>query len=82
MANFESGVAGYVNAEAVVRVSFPVDFKGREDVNCYQCPYFRRNYQTCGLNGAICEYPQKYIGSKCPLVFTGGADETRKEDEI
>jgi len=67
MANFDSGVAEYIHANAEVTVHFPVDGRGNADVCCYQCKYFRRNYQTCGLNGAICEYPQKYVGSECPL---------------
>jgi hypothetical protein len=69
MAEFESGVKGYVIGEATVTVKFPIDWHGNEDVNCYQCYYFRRNYQTCGLNGEICQYPSKYIGASCPLKF-------------
>ena len=41
--NFDSGVADYVRAYAVVRVNFPIDYKGNADVNCYQCPFFRRS---------------------------------------
>lgn len=67
MANFDSGVYGYIFAEATVHVAFPVDKYGRSSVNCNQCWFFRRNYQTCGLNGAICQYPQKYVGDQCPL---------------
>ena len=58
MANFDSGVADYVRAYAVVRVGFPIDHKGNADVNCYQCPFFRRSYST---------YPSKYVGDNCPL---------------
>lgn len=65
----ESGVSGYINGYATVEVHFPVDLKGNADVNCRQCWYFRRTYSTCGLNGEVCEYPDKYIGSKCPLKF-------------
>ena len=53
--NFDSGVADYVRAYAVVRVAFPIDYKGNADVNCYQCPFFRRSYSTCGLNGSVCQ---------------------------
>lgn len=67
MANFESGVSRYIHAYATVHVGFPVDLKGNPDVSCSQCYYFRKNYKTCGLNGEICEYPQNYIGSHCPL---------------
>lgn len=69
MGDFESGVASYIHARAVVDVFFPVDKRGVEDVCCYQCYYFRRNYQTCGLNGEICQYPSRYVGSNCPLKF-------------
>lgn len=68
MANFDSGVKRYIKARAVVEVSFPVDYKDNADVSCHQCIYFRRTYQTCGLNGYICEYPSKHVGSACPLV--------------
>ena len=67
MADFESGVFGYVTGEATVTVNFPVDKRGVADVSCNQCDYFRRNYRKCGINGAICEYPDKYVGSRCPL---------------
>ena len=64
---FDSGVANYVRAYAVVRVNFPIDYTGKAAVNCYQCPFFRRSYSTCGLNGSICQYPQRYVGDNCPL---------------
>ena len=62
--DFDSG-------EATVDVFFPVDKRGAADVCCYQCWYFRRNYQTCGLNGEICQYPSKFVGSMCPLKLEG-----------
>lgn len=68
MANFDSGVKEYIVAEATVKVFFPVNFQDRADVSCYQCQYFRRSNQMCGLNGHICEYPQKHVGSHCPLI--------------
>ena len=64
---FQSGVSRYVVGTATVRVTFPVDLKGNEDISCRQCFFFRRNYATCGLNGCVCEYPEKYVGSNCPL---------------
>lgn len=67
MANFESGVSGYIYGEATVKVAFPVDHKGNPDISCFQCRFFRRNYQTCGLNGEICQYPNKFVGGYCPL---------------
>ena len=67
MAAFDSGVKEYVHAQATVDVFFPVDFRGYADISCNQCFFFRRNYQTCGLNGEVCQYPQKYVGGSCPL---------------
>lgn len=67
MANFESGVAGYVIGTATVRVFFPVDQKGNAEVCCRQCRFFRKTSCTCGLNGAVCYYPDKYVGDQCPL---------------
>ena len=79
MANFDSGVKSYIRAKATVEVSFPVDFRDNADISCYQCYYFRRNYQTCGLNGQICEYPNKYVGSYCPLEIIEQTAETNNE---
>ena len=67
MANFESGVASYVNARAVVRVHFPVDAKGNADISCNQCNFFHRTTVKCGLNNQPCAYPSKYVGEWCPL---------------
>lgn len=65
----QSGVQGYVTGTVTVTVNFPIDLHGNLDINCRQCWYFRRTYSTCGLNGQVCEYPDKYIGSRCPLKF-------------
>lgn len=67
MPNFDSGVAGYIHAQAVVDVFFPVDKKGEADISCNQCFYYRRSYQTCSLNGEVCAFPMKYVGANCPL---------------
>lgn len=67
MANFDSGVTSYIHAQAKVDVFFPVDARGNADISCSQCFYFRRNYKTCGLNGEVCQYPEKYVGASCPL---------------
>ena len=69
MPEFSSGVKKYIRASAIVEVSFPVDFHDRADVSRSQCPYFRYTIRHCGLNDKICEYPERYIGSHCPLKF-------------
>ena len=67
MADFDSGVAEYIKATATVEVYFPVDAKGNADISCNQCPFFRRTSIKCGLNDALCAYPNKYVGQYCPL---------------
>lgn len=74
MANFDTGVASYIHAQAVVDVYFPVDSKGIPDISCNQCFYYRRSYQTCGLNGEVCAYPNKYVGACCPLKSVDESD--------
>ena len=77
MANFDTGVSEYVHAQATVDVFFPVDWKGNADICCDQCYFFRRSYKTCGLNGEVCQYPNKYVGGSCPL--TPVEDENRSD---
>lgn len=75
MPNFENGVSGYIRGSALVHVNFPVDQNGHEYINCRQCFFFRKSYSTCGLNGAVCEFPEKYVGSNCPLELDMECDE-------
>lgn len=67
MANFQSGVSGYIKTYAVVNVNFPVDDKGRAEVMCKHCPYLSSNERVCQLNKEPVAYPNKYIGDRCPL---------------
>lgn len=69
MANFDSGVKGYVKVKATVTVNFPIDFKGNQDVCCRQCPYLSSNERVCQLNKSLTAYPNKYVGDNCPLEF-------------
>lgn len=75
MANFDSGVKGYVKAFAAVQVNFPVDYAGRADISCYQCPFFSRSSCICQLTKSIVNYPQKYVGADCTL-------EAEKNEEL
>lgn len=68
MANFESGVASYIKAYAIIEVNFPVDDKGRSEVACKHCPYLSSNERMCQLNKEPVAYPNKYVGQHCPLV--------------
>lgn len=67
MANFDTGVADYIYTTATVKVDFPIDFHGNASIACVWCRYFNHPYRTCKLNKEICEYPEKYVGSHCPL---------------
>ena len=67
MARFESGVAGYVTAVALVSNPFPVDFNGREYCCCEECFFYREASKTCGLNHKPVLFPAKYTGEHCLL---------------
>lgn len=67
MPNFDSGVKGYITGVCIAKVHFPIDFNGHADISCKQCTYYTHSYRTCKLNGEICEYPDSYVGSRCPL---------------
>lgn len=67
MANFDSGVASYVKAYAVVQVNFPVDDKGRADISCKQCPYLSVTSRICQLNKETVAFPERFVGDRCPL---------------
>lgn len=77
MEYLKSGVKKYIKATATVTVFFPVDFRDNVECNCYQCKYFSRNSGVCLLTKEISEYPQRYIGSHCPLNII---EEVEKEN--
>lgn len=79
--HFESGVARYVHAIAVVDVFFPVDFKGREFCCCEQCHYYQPQSRKCALTHEISEFPDRYVGSHCPLQFYEDNENTNIESE-
>jgi hypothetical protein len=68
MANFDSGVSGYVTATAIIEVNFPIDNKGRADIRCKHCPFLSSNERVCQLNKKVVAYPQQYVGQYCPLM--------------
>jgi hypothetical protein len=81
MPSFDSGVKAYITGECVIKIHFPVDFKDNAEVNCYQCKMFSRNNGICQLTKEISEYPTKYIGSNCPLVFDGEIKMLNKKEK-
>ena len=68
MANFDSGVSGYVIGRAVVEVGFPVDMRGNAEIACKHCPYLSSNERMCQLNKEPVAYPTKFVGDRCPLI--------------
>jgi hypothetical protein len=71
MVDCSSGVKAYITGKCEIQIHFPVHFKDNADVCCYQCKMFSRNNGICQLTKEISEYPTKYRGSRCPLVFDG-----------
>ena len=67
MANFDCGVKRYIIGRATVEVGFPVDWRDNAEIACKHCNFYVRATQRCGLNQQIVNYPDKYIGSCCPL---------------
>lgn len=67
MASFDTGVTSYIHATATVHVYFPVNERGNADISCRQCYYFRESQRRCALNWEVCEYPDRFVGSECPL---------------
>lgn len=68
MADFSDGVKRYIKARAVVEVNFPVDFRGNEEVACVHCQFYIVATKRCGLTHSVVYYPEKFIGTDCPLV--------------
>lgn len=67
MANFDSGVASYIIGQAQIIVGFPVDNKGNAEIACKHCKMFDKRTQRCWINQEIVNFPEKYVGVKCPL---------------
>lgn len=67
MANFDTGVAGYVIGQATVTVGFPIDFKGNAEIACKHCKFYVRATQRCALNQEMINYPERFVGVNCPL---------------
>ncbi len=80
MPNFDSGVSAYIVGQALVTVYFPVDRRGNAHVCCDQCEQFSRTSRRCKINGSLTEFPDRYIGSRCPLNFTLNDDPAQPEE--
>lgn len=66
--NVETGVSGFVHAQGVVDVFFPIDNKGNAMVNCFHCRFLASNERICQLTKEPTPFPSKYISPKCPLL--------------
>lgn len=71
MPTFETGVSRYIKGVAEVENYFPVDLKGNPDLSCKHCRFYNQKMK-CMLNGEITDYPEKYLGARCPLYFPDG----------
>lgn len=71
MADFLSGVAGYVKGVCEITVNFPIDMKGTAEIACKHCPYLSSNERMCQLNKEPVAFPHKYVGANCPLKEKG-----------
>lgn len=70
MAYFESGVARYIKAYAVIEVAFPVDFKGNSEICCFRrCPFYMENWGRCSITQELIPYPKTNVGDDCPLML-------------
>lgn len=67
MANFDSGVKGYVTVQYLVKVHFPIDFRDNAEIACKHCPYLSSNGRMCQLNKEPVAFPNTYVGDYCPL---------------
>lgn len=67
MPNFDDGVKRYIKARAVVEVGFPVDWRDSAEIACKHCPFFVRATNRCGLTQDVVNFPDRYVGSTCPL---------------
>lgn len=65
--SLENGIKKYVHCSWSVHVLFPVDWNGKEYIQCDKCPYFSASRSWCNLVNKPVEFPHKYVGSCCPL---------------
>ena len=80
MANFDSGVKGFVKAQYLVKVNFPIDFRGNVEIACRQCPFLSANERMCQLNKMPVAFPHKYVGDWCPLERVEEENENVQRD--
>ena len=67
MANFDTGVKGYIKARAVIEVNFPIDWRDNAEIACKHCNFYVRATQRCALTQQVVNFPERYVGECCPL---------------
>ena len=67
MSSFVSGVKGYVYGTVTIRVGFPVDFRDVPHISCIHCQFYSPSSRRCQINKEIINFPEKYVGDRCPL---------------
>ena len=71
MANFDSGIASYIIGQATITIGFPVDFRGNAEIACKHCKMFDKRTNRCWINQEVVSFPDKYVGTNCPLERMG-----------
>lgn len=77
MANFDSGVSGFIKGICSIEVNFPIDWNGKSHVCCTMCPYFAKYDSKCKITDGLCHFPDKFVSATCPLEFTGEMEEIK-----
>ena len=67
MARFDDGIKRYIKGRAVVEVFFPVDWRDVPEIACKHCQFFVHTTRKCGLTQDVVNFPERYVGSHCPL---------------
>ncbi len=75
MSALDNGVKEFIMMRAVITVGFPVNFAGVAEMNCFHCKFFTHSSGVCQLTKEVSEYPQRYVGSHCPLEFIEESEE-------
>lgn len=67
MSSFDSGVKGYIFGTVTIHVGFPIDWHGVPHISCTQCQFYSPSSRRCQVNKEVINFPEKYVGDKCPL---------------
>lgn len=67
MSSLDNGVKAFLMTQTVITVGFPIGFSGQVEQNCFHCKFFTHSSGVCQLTKEVSEFPQRYVGSHCPL---------------